>query len=149
MVFSMNVMAFVVIMGRVASGQVEVAKDDNIEPFSLLCRIYNVAKNPPINHVDLQEADKIVEEIDALNRSLLEEKRPHEDDDVGNHSEVQVKPTHNAGSSTRPTQPQSVTQKAHKIPEDIKKMNGSQKLERQRLSSTKSSFGMGENKMIF
>ncbi|CCD16325.1 Variant surface glycoprotein [Trypanosoma congolense IL3000] len=107
----------------VASGQVEVARDDNIEPFSLLCRIYNVAKNPPINYVDMEEGYNIVEEINALNRSLLEEERLHEKDDAGNSSEAQVKPTVTRDAAVAQLGLNQISQRAHTIWEKIKRMN--------------------------
>ncbi|CCD14365.1 Variant surface glycoprotein [Trypanosoma congolense IL3000] len=129
----------------VASGQVEVARDDNIEPFSLLCRIYNVAKNPPINYVDLQEADKIVEEIDELNRSLLEEKRHDEEEDVGNNSETQVKTTVTREAALAQLTLNQITQKAHKILDDIKKMNVTKEIGKAKAEFDKVIFGDGGN----
>ncbi|CCD17577.1 Variant surface glycoprotein [Trypanosoma congolense IL3000] len=106
MVCVMNVISIFVVLGSVVRGQVEVAKDDNIEHFALLCRIYNVAKNPPINHVDMKEGHYIVKEIDTLNKSLLEEERLYEKEDAGNFGDPS-QTDRNGRNSTRPTQPQS------------------------------------------
>ncbi|CCD17503.1 unnamed protein product, partial [Trypanosoma congolense IL3000] len=146
MAFVVNMVAFLVMaVGSFVSGQVEVAKDDNIEPFSLLCRIYNVAKNPPINNVDLQEADKIVEEIDALNRSLLEEKRLDEKEDAGNNSEAQVKPTVTREPAVAQLSLNQITQRAHKVLEDINKISVTETIETVKAEFNKVIFGDGGN----
>ncbi|CCD15002.1 Variant surface glycoprotein [Trypanosoma congolense IL3000] len=146
MVFSMNVMAFVIFsLVGVARGQIEVAKDDNIEPFSLLCRIYNVAKNPPINYVDLQEANRIVEEIDALNKSLLEEKGHGEEEDAGNNSEASVKPIVTRETALAQLSLNQITQKAHKILGDIAKINVAEEFGKAKADFNKVIFGDGGN----
>ncbi|CCD11947.1 unnamed protein product, partial [Trypanosoma congolense IL3000] len=121
--FLNGIVVFVVVLGIFVKSQVNVDNDENIEPFSLLCRIYNVAKNPPITDVDLQEPHKIVEEIDALNRSLLEEKTHDKREEAGNHSEVQVKPTVTRETQVAQISLNQITQKAHAISEKIKKIN--------------------------
>ncbi|CCD15909.1 Variant surface glycoprotein, partial [Trypanosoma congolense IL3000] len=142
----MNVVAVVIlILLGFVRGQVEVAKDDNIEPFSFLCRIYNVAKNPPINFVDLQEADKIVEDIDALNRFLSEEKRHDEEEGVGNNSETQVKPTVTREAALAQLSLNQITQKAHKVLDEIEKMMSPKKIEKAKAEFNKVIFGDGGN----
>ncbi|CCD13019.1 Variant surface glycoprotein [Trypanosoma congolense IL3000] len=131
----------------VVSGQEEVAvgKYDNIEPFSLLCRIYNVAKNPPINYIDLDEPFKIVEEIDALNRSLSEEEGLHEKEDAGNYSATQVKQTVTRETALAQLSLNQITRRAHKILEDIKKMNVSKEIENAKAEFNKVIFGENGN----
>ncbi|CCD13206.1 Variant surface glycoprotein [Trypanosoma congolense IL3000] len=133
-----------VLLGFV-SGQVEVAKDDNIEPFALLCRIYNVAKNPPISYVDLEEPLEIVREIDALNISLLEEKRHDEKEDVGNHSEAQVKPIVTREAALAQLSLNQITRRTHKIWEEIKKENVEEKIEKAKDEFHKVIFGENGN----
>ncbi|CCD16590.1 Variant surface glycoprotein [Trypanosoma congolense IL3000] len=146
MSFFKNVVAFLVMaVGSFVSGQVEVAKDDNIEPFALLCRIYNVAKNPPINYVDLEEPFEIVREIDALNRSLLEEGRLTEEEDAGNHSEAQVKPTVTREAAVAQISLNQITQRAHKILEEIKKVNVTEEVGKVKAEFNKVIFGDGGN----
>ncbi|CCD16293.1 Variant surface glycoprotein [Trypanosoma congolense IL3000] len=127
------------------SGQVEVAKDDNIEPFALLCRIYSVAKNPPISYVDLEEPLEIVREIDALNRSLFEEKRQDEEGDAGNNSEAQVKPTVTREAALAQLSLNQITRRAHKIWEEIKKENVEEKIEEAKAEFHKVIFGENGN----
>ncbi|CCD16430.1 Variant surface glycoprotein [Trypanosoma congolense IL3000] len=146
MSFFKNVVAFLVMaVGSFVSGQVEVSKEDNIEPFSLLCRIYNVAKNPPINYVYLQEADKIVDEIDALNKSLLEEKRHNEEENSGNNSEASVKPIVTRETALAQLSLNQITQRAHKILEDIRKINVEKKIEEAKAEFHKVIFGENGN----
>ncbi|CCD15848.1 Variant surface glycoprotein [Trypanosoma congolense IL3000] len=146
MSFFKNVVAFLVVaVGSFVMGQVEVSKEDNIEPFALLCRIYNVAKNPPVNHVDLQEADKIVDEIDTLNKSLLEEKRLNEEEDAGNNSEAQVKPTVTREAALLQLSLNQITQRAHKILEDIKRMNVTEGIGNAKAEFNKVIFGENGN----
>ncbi|CCD15019.1 unnamed protein product [Trypanosoma congolense IL3000] len=141
----MYVIAVVVIMGGVATGQLEVAKDDNIEPFSLLCRIYSVAKNPPITDFDMEEGYNIVREIDALNRSLLEEKTHGEVEDVGNNSETQVKTTVTREAVLAQLSLNQITQKAHTILDEINKMNLTEKIEKVKAEFNKVIFGENGN----
>ncbi|CCD13208.1 Variant surface glycoprotein [Trypanosoma congolense IL3000] len=141
-----DVIAFVIFnLFGVASGQLEVAKDDNIEPFALLCRIYNVAENPPINYVDLEEPFEIVGEIDTLNRSLLEEKRHDEEWNSGNNSEASVKPIVTREAAISQLSLNQITQKAHKILEDIRKINVEEKIEKVKHEFNKVIFGDGGN----
>ncbi|CCD13536.1 Variant surface glycoprotein [Trypanosoma congolense IL3000] len=129
----------------VVSGQVEVAKDDNIEPFALLCRIYNVAKNPPINYVDLHEPVQIVQEIDVLNRSLLEEEGLNEKEVAGNNSEAQVKPTVTREAALTQLSLIQITQKAHTIWEEIKKIKVTETIEKAKTEFHKVIFGEDGN----
>ncbi|CCD17312.1 Variant surface glycoprotein [Trypanosoma congolense IL3000] len=127
------------------SGQLEVAKDDNIEPFSLLCRIYNVAKNPPINYVDLHEPVEIVEEIHELNKSLLEEKGHNEEEDAGNNSEAQVKPTVTREATLAQLSLNQISQRAHTILDEIKKANITEETGKVKAEFNKVIFGDGGN----
>ncbi|CCD14867.1 unnamed protein product [Trypanosoma congolense IL3000] len=130
----------------VMSGQLEVAKDDNIEPFSLLFRIYNVAKNPPINYVDLQEPAQIVVVIGALDRSLLEEERLNENEDTGNNAGAQVKQTLTREAALTKLSLNQITQRVHKILEDIRKINVTKEIEKVKAEFAKVIFGVYGNK---
>ncbi|CCD13780.1 unnamed protein product, partial [Trypanosoma congolense IL3000] len=140
-----GIVVFVVVMGSVVSGQLEVDKDDNIEPFSLLCRIYNVAKNPPINYVDLHDPVLIVQEIDALNRSLLEEERLNEEEDMGNSSFPHVKPTLTREAAVAQLSLNQITQKAHTILDEINKVNLNKAIEKANSQFSQVIFGENGN----
>ncbi|CCD16715.1 Variant surface glycoprotein [Trypanosoma congolense IL3000] len=66
-------MVMMVVMGswvrewrvKAQAGQI-VRENDNRGPFELLCKIYNVAQNPPIKPVDTKEYQKMVNDINAL-----------------------------------------------------------------------------------
>ncbi|CCD12838.1 Variant surface glycoprotein [Trypanosoma congolense IL3000] len=95
--------------GRVmANADVSVNENENREYFSLLCRIYNVAKNPPMKPVDTKEYQKIVEDINALSAAANGKER------VNTQSE-----------ETRADQTQliGITREAHKLLDGIKKVN--------------------------
>ncbi|CCD16376.1 Variant surface glycoprotein [Trypanosoma congolense IL3000] len=142
----MNVMAILVMaVGSVVSGQVEVAKDDNIEPFSLLWRIYNVAKNPPINHVDLQEPNKIVEEINSLNASLMDQKRLNETEEVWSSVGAKLTPTITREEVLAQLSLNQITQRAHKILEEINKVNVTETIEKAKAEFNKVIFGENGN----
>ncbi|CCD16717.1 Variant surface glycoprotein [Trypanosoma congolense IL3000] len=132
MACSLNVIAVLSfsILG-VASGQkeLEIDKDENIEAFALLCRIYNVAKNPPINHVDLEEPHKIVEEINSINASFSEEKVANETEQMGNIVVAQHSTTTREAALGQLSLNQ-ITQRAHKILEDIRKINVTKEIEK-------------------
>ncbi|CCD14165.1 unnamed protein product [Trypanosoma congolense IL3000] len=135
--------AILILLGFV-SGQVEVAKDDNIEPFALLCRIYNVAKNPPINYVDLEEPSEIVKEIDALNASLVDLNGPNETDQVENSSGVQRKPTHTRETAVAQAMIKCISQKAHTILEHIRRVNATRDIESVKAEIAQVIFGEGK-----
>ncbi|CCD16991.1 Variant surface glycoprotein [Trypanosoma congolense IL3000] len=123
----------------------QVQNNDNSEQFALLCRIYNVAKNPPINHVDLQDPLKIVKEIDALNSSLAEEKLFNETEQVGNSSDAYVKLTTTREAAVAQAILSRITQKAHTILKEIIKVNATRDIERAKANFTQVIFGEGMN----
>ncbi|CCD13584.1 Variant surface glycoprotein [Trypanosoma congolense IL3000] len=142
----MNGMAVVIlILLGFVRGQTQVERDDNIEPFSLLCRIYNVAKNPPINYVDLQEPVQIVEEIDTLNKSLLKEQRHGEEEDSGNNSETQLPHTTSREAALLQLSLNQITQRAHKVLDEIKKMNVNDNIENTKAKFNQIIFGENGN----
>ncbi|CCD12121.1 Variant surface glycoprotein [Trypanosoma congolense IL3000] len=140
-----NVITIFVVVVSVVSGELEIDRDDNIEPFSLLCRIYNVAKNPPINYVDLREPVQIVEEIDALNKSLLKEQRHGEEEDSGNNSKTQLPHTTTREAALLQTSLNQITQRAHKILDEINKMDVTENIEKAKAEFHKVIFGDGGN----
>ncbi|CCD16272.1 Variant surface glycoprotein [Trypanosoma congolense IL3000] len=143
-----NVLAvLLVVFGSTVSCQkeLEIGRDDNIEPFSLLCRIYNVAKNPPINYVDLLEADKIVEEIDALNASLVEPKSVNETEPMENSVGAQLRHTTTREAALLQISLNQITQRAHKILEDIRKINVTKEIEKAKAEFNKVIFGEDGN----
>ncbi|CCD16704.1 Variant surface glycoprotein [Trypanosoma congolense IL3000] len=118
----------------------QVQQVDNAEQFALLCRIYNVAKNPPINHVDLQDPFKIVEGIDAINASFADEKQPNEAEQVGNNSYAHVKPTTTREAAVAQVL-ERITQKAHSILEEIQKVNATRNIEKAKSEFSQVIFG--------
>ncbi|CCD16429.1 Variant surface glycoprotein [Trypanosoma congolense IL3000] len=100
-----------------------VEGSDNAEQFALLCRIYNVAKNPPINHVDVEYPLKIVNEIDAINASFIEEKPHNETEHVGNGSDAQLSHTTTLEAAAAQAILRRITEKSHTILEEIRKNN--------------------------
>ncbi|CCD13945.1 Variant surface glycoprotein [Trypanosoma congolense IL3000] len=146
MAFTINAISIIILsfLG-VAMSQVKVEKDDNIEPFALMCRIYNVAKNPPINYVDLEEADKIVQEIDALNTSLMDQKRLNETEELWSSVGAQVKPTLTRETALAQLSLNQITQKAHTILEEIKKIKVSENIERAKAEFNQVIFGENGN----
>ncbi|CCD13535.1 Variant surface glycoprotein [Trypanosoma congolense IL3000] len=125
--------------------QVNVQDNDNSEQFALLCRIYNVAKNPPIDNVDLQDPMKVVKEIDALNASLMDPKGFNETQQVGNSSGVQLKPTTTREAAVAQALVRRITQKAHTILNEITKLNVSEEIEKVKAEFHKVIFGEGVN----
>ncbi|CCD12525.1 unnamed protein product, partial [Trypanosoma congolense IL3000] len=139
-----NGITIFVLVGSVVSGQLEIDRDDNIEPFSLLCRIYNVAKNPPINHIDLEEPFKIVQEITDLNASLVNDKRYNETE-MGNGVEAKTNSASTKESVVAQLSLNQITQRAHKILEDIEKLNAEEKIEEVKAEFNKVIFGENGN----
>ncbi|CCD16072.1 Variant surface glycoprotein [Trypanosoma congolense IL3000] len=135
----------------VVQGQnnVVVQGSDNAEQFSLLCRIYNVAKNPPINHVDLQDPHKIVNEIDALNASIGEDKRFNETEKMENSTDVQLKPITTREAAVAQAILRRIVQKAHTILGKITKINATTDIEEAKAQFTQVIFGEGKNESQF
>ncbi|CCD15005.1 Variant surface glycoprotein [Trypanosoma congolense IL3000] len=141
----MDVIIVFVVVGSVVSGQIKVEKDDNIEPFSILCRIYNVAKNPPINYVDLQEPAEIVKEINSLNASLVEPKLPNETEQMENSVGARLPQTATREAALAQLSLNQITQKAHKILDEIKKMKVNENIEKAKADFSQVIFGEGGN----
>ncbi|CCD14457.1 unnamed protein product [Trypanosoma congolense IL3000] len=147
----MNAIAVVIFsLFGVVRGEVKVEKDDNIEPFSLLCRIYNVAKNPPINYVDMEEGYNIVEEIDDLNTSLVEQKWVNQTEQVGDdevtgkeHAKISVAVTKETALAQLSLN--QITQSVHTVLEEIKKMKVTKKIEKTKDEFVQVIFGEGGN----
>ncbi|CCD17287.1 Variant surface glycoprotein [Trypanosoma congolense IL3000] len=149
---------------------------DNAEQFALLCRIYNVAKNPPTNHTDLQYHLKIMEEIDAPNASLAEQKRFNEIEKVKNSGSLSEDsneaipaswPQRDAGNNAVTTvasgkkhakvnpaatgealariRLRQITQKAHKLIEEIRRLNVTEEIEKAKAEFAKVIFGEEAN----
>ncbi|CCD14366.1 Variant surface glycoprotein, partial [Trypanosoma congolense IL3000] len=116
---------------------------DNAEQFALLCRIYNVAKNPPINHVDLQDPVMIVDEIDAIKASFVEEKPLNKTENVGSSSDGQVTLTTTGEPAVAQALINRITQKAHIILEKIKKTNVTEEIEKVKAEFAQVIFGEG------
>ncbi|CCD17031.1 Variant surface glycoprotein, partial [Trypanosoma congolense IL3000] len=137
----------VVVVGSTVSCQkeLEIEKDENIEPFALLCRIYNVAKNPPINYVDLQEADDIVKEIDALNTSVSEEMLFNESKQLWNGVDTQNLPTSAREAALAQLSLNQITQKAHTILDEIKSMSLNKAIEKANSQFSQVIFGENGN----
>ncbi|CCD14380.1 Variant surface glycoprotein [Trypanosoma congolense IL3000] len=140
-----NVITVFVLVGSVVMCQLEIDRDDNVEPFSLLCRIYNVAKNPPINYVDLREADKIVQEIDALNTSLVEPKLVNETEPIEYSVGAQLPHTASREAALLQTSLNQITQRAHKVLDEIKKIKVTETIEKVKAEFHKVIFGDGGN----
>ncbi|CCD15662.1 unnamed protein product [Trypanosoma congolense IL3000] len=149
MVCLMNVLLAVVVICSIvkdaAAQGAQVQGVDNIEPFSLLCRIYNVAKNPPINHVDLKDPSEIVKDIDSLNASLAEEKQFNETEHVGNSSGAQPKSTITREAAAAQALMRRITRRAHTILEEIKKRNVTSEIEKIKAEFNKVIFGENGN----
>ncbi|CCD15001.1 Variant surface glycoprotein [Trypanosoma congolense IL3000] len=122
-----------------------VQAGDNAEQFSLLCRIYNVAKNPPINYVDVQDPYEIVEEIDSINISVAEEKQFNETEPVDNSSVAQVKPITTREAAVAQATIRRITQKAHTILDEIRKVNATRDIEKVNDEFAQVIFGEGMN----
>ncbi|CCD14518.1 Variant surface glycoprotein [Trypanosoma congolense IL3000] len=134
MAFFMNAIAVAIftcsIVKDTAAQGAQVQNNDNSEQFALLCRIYNVAKNPPIHHVDFQDPNKIVDDIDTLNSSLYEEKQHNETEHVGNSSDTQPKPTTTREAAVAQAILRRIAQKAHTILDEIRKVNATRNIEK-------------------
>ncbi|CCD16554.1 Variant surface glycoprotein [Trypanosoma congolense IL3000] len=132
-----------IVVGSIVRGhkELEIDKDENIEPFALLCRIYNVAKNPPINYVDLHEAANIVNEIDALNNSLVEPKWHNETEEMGNGGEAMISPGAMREAAVAQLSLNQITQKAHTILEEIKRINVTESIDNVKTEFNKVIFG--------
>ncbi|CCD11613.1 Variant surface glycoprotein [Trypanosoma congolense IL3000] len=141
----MYVIAIFVVLESVVRGQTQVERDDNIEPFSLLCRIYNVAKNPPTNYVDLQDPNKIVQEIDALNASLVHPKLLNETQHVGNSWEAKLNSAVTKESTLAQLSLNQFTQRAHTILDKIKKTELTETIEKAKAEFHKVIFGENGN----
>ncbi|CCD16555.1 Variant surface glycoprotein [Trypanosoma congolense IL3000] len=144
----MNVIAVAVIICRFAKelsvqAQVNVQDIDNAEQFALLCRIYNVAKNPPIHHVDLQDPNKILEDIDSINASLAEEKQFNETEQAENSSYAQAKLNTTREAFVAQALLNQITQKAHTILEEIKRVNATRDIETVKAEFAQVIFGEG------
>ncbi|CCD11729.1 Variant surface glycoprotein [Trypanosoma congolense IL3000] len=143
----MNVMVVFIFSIASASGEsgAEVKANDNAEQFALLCRIYNVAKNPPINHADLQDPLKIVNEIYAINASLAEERQLNETGQVGNILDAHVKPTITLEAAVAQAILRRITKRAHTILESIRKVNITSEIGNAKLEFAQVILGEGKN----
>ncbi|CCD17311.1 unnamed protein product [Trypanosoma congolense IL3000] len=130
-----------------AAGQpgAEVKSMDNAEQFALLCRIYNLAKNPPIHHVDLQDHVKIVEEIDTINSSFSESKLLNETEMTVNASLTALKPTTTREAAVAQAILRRISQKAHNILDDIRRLNTTSAIENVKAVFAQVIFGGGGN----
>ncbi|CCD16718.1 unnamed protein product, partial [Trypanosoma congolense IL3000] len=122
----------------------EVKATDNAEQFALLCRIYNVAKNPPIHHVDLQDPLKIVKEIDVINASLVNPKWLNETDQVESSSGA-LQPTTTREAAVAQALIRRISQKAHNILDDIRRLNTTSAIENVKAVFAQVIFGGGGN----
>ncbi|CCD15849.1 Variant surface glycoprotein [Trypanosoma congolense IL3000] len=138
---------FVGVFVSVGSGQGKgaISEGDNAEQFALLCRIYNVAKNPPINHVDLTDPYKIVNEMDSINASFAEEKQFNETEHVGNGTDAQLSHTTTLEAAAAQANIMRITQKAHNVLEDIRKLNATRDIENVKAELAHVIFGDGGN----
>ncbi|CCD14487.1 Variant surface glycoprotein [Trypanosoma congolense IL3000] len=139
------VVIFNLLVGVKGQGQVNVQGVDNAEQFALLCRIYDVAKNPPIHHVDSQDPLMIVSEIDALNASFAYEKHINETENVGNSSDAQVKPTITREAAVAQAILSRITKKANAILREIIKVNTTRDIEKVKADFAQVIFGEGGN----
>ncbi|CCD13946.1 Variant surface glycoprotein [Trypanosoma congolense IL3000] len=150
MVCYMSVIAVAVVFGCFvrdvrAQAKGTITEGDNAEQFALLCQIYNVAKNPPIHHVDLEDPIKIVEKIDALNATFAEKTQFNETEPVENSSVAQVKPTATREAAVAQAMIRRIAQKAHTILEEIKKVNATRDIEKVKDEFAQVIFGEGMN----
>ncbi|CCD13207.1 Variant surface glycoprotein [Trypanosoma congolense IL3000] len=149
MAFFVNLLAVSVVtcsfIKHAVAQNAQVQNNDNSEQFALLCRIYNVAKNPPINHVDLQDPNKIVEVIDSINASFAEEKQFNETNQVENSSGVQLKPTTTREAAVAQALLSRITRKAHTILDEIRKLNATRDIEKVKAEFAQVIFGGGMN----
>ncbi|CCD16592.1 Variant surface glycoprotein [Trypanosoma congolense IL3000] len=103
-----------------------VSEGDNRGPFELLCRIYNVAKNPPIKPVDTKEYQKMVDDINALSTAANGKERVN---------------TQTEETKSAQTQLTGVTHEAHKLLNEIKKVNPEGEAERAKNTFNQVIFG--------
>ncbi|CCD15369.1 Variant surface glycoprotein [Trypanosoma congolense IL3000] len=109
-----------------AQGGLTVSQDDNSEYFALLCKIYNVAHNPPIKPVDTKEYQKIVDDINALSAAV------NGKEGVNTQSEE---------ARSAQTQLIGVTHEARKLLDAIKKVNPEREAEMARNTFNQVIFG--------
>ncbi|CCD16375.1 unnamed protein product [Trypanosoma congolense IL3000] len=134
------------LLGHVrANTGAQVQANDNAEKLALLCRIYNVAKNPPINHVNLQDPLEIVNEINALNASLAEEKQFSGAEQMENSSVAQLQSTVIREVAVAQAILKRIARRAHTILEDIQKVNATNDIEKIKAEFNKVIFGEGMN----
>ncbi|CCD14393.1 Variant surface glycoprotein [Trypanosoma congolense IL3000] len=126
-------MVMMVVMGGwvrewrvMANAAVSVVQGDNVKPFSLLCKIYNVANHPPIKPVNTKEYQKIVDDINALSTAANGKER------VNTQSEE---------TKSAQTQLIGVTHEARKLLGEIKKVNPEGEVERARNAFNQVIFG--------
>ncbi|CCD13426.1 Variant surface glycoprotein [Trypanosoma congolense IL3000] len=112
--------------GVMANAKVSVVEGDNSEYFKLLCRIYNVAHNPPIKPVDTKDYQKIVDDINALSAAANGKER------VNTQSEE---------TKSAQTQLIGITREAHKLLDGIKNVNPEGEVERARNTFNQVIFG--------
>ncbi|CCD13262.1 Variant surface glycoprotein [Trypanosoma congolense IL3000] len=123
----MVVMGGLVREGRVKAHEgVTVSQDDNREPYELLCRIYNVAHNPPIKPVDTKEYQKMVDDINALSDAANGKER------VNTQSEE---------TKSAQTQLIGITREAHKLLDEIKRVNPEGEVEKVKYTFNQVIFG--------
>ncbi|CCD13807.1 Variant surface glycoprotein [Trypanosoma congolense IL3000] len=112
--------------GVKAQGGLTVSQDDNSEYFALLCKIYNVAHNPPIKPVDTKEYQKIVDDINALSAAV------NGKEGVNTQSEE---------ARSAQTQLVGITREAHKLLNEIRRVNPEGEVERARNTFNQVIFG--------
>ncbi|CCD16273.1 Variant surface glycoprotein [Trypanosoma congolense IL3000] len=140
------VVVFTILEGvRGQQNNAQVQQVDNAEQFALLCRIYNVAKNPPIHHVDLQDPSKIVSEINAINASFTEDKRLNETEKAENGTDVELKHTTTREASVAQAILSRITQKAQNILDEIRKVNTTMDIEKTKTEFAQVIYGEGRN----
>ncbi|CCD14458.1 Variant surface glycoprotein [Trypanosoma congolense IL3000] len=143
-----NVLAVVILilLGGVMGQQgAHVQANDNAEQFALLCRIYNVAKNPPINHVDIQDPLQIVNDIDSINASFDNEKWLNETEHTGNSEDAQLKHTTTRETTVTQAILRRITKKAHTILEQIGRVNATRDIEKVKTEFSQIIFGKGRS----
>ncbi|CCD16191.1 unnamed protein product [Trypanosoma congolense IL3000] len=136
------VVVFVMVVGITVSGQVEVAKDDNIEHFLLLCRVYSVTKNPPVTYADAKEVFKLVDGIDDLNTSFWDEKLFNETERIQTSGKARLNLGARKENAVAQLSLNQIVQKAHKILEEIEKIKNNEKIEKAKAEFTQVIFGV-------
>ncbi|CCD16271.1 Variant surface glycoprotein [Trypanosoma congolense IL3000] len=148
MVYFVNMIAvfiFSLVLRVRGNNGAEVRSIDNAEQFALLCRIYNVAKNPPINHVDLPDLLGIANEMDALNASIAEKKVLNETELAGDSVGAELQPNTTRETAVAQASLRRITNKAHTILENIRKMNATRDIETVKSQFAQVIFGYGVN----